>query len=279
VIVLPPSAVCSAEVRGMAPGTRELALLAPHATVTHADAIVFCGGSALGLAAASGVADALAEQGIGFATPAGPVPIVPAAVIYDLAVGERRAPGPAEGRAALADALGRGDEPWSAGRVGAGTGATVGKLDGAASAMAGGIGVARVGLRGGASIAALAVVNSFGDVIASDGTQLAGLRRGGRPVATETVLIEQGLVTAPLGAATTLVLVATDASVDKLACYRLARSVHAGIAQATRPAATAFDGDCAFALATGGVAPPPAPVLETAAAAVAAAAIRAAVAA
>jgi L-aminopeptidase/D-esterase-like protein len=271
VILPPPGSTASCEVRGLAPGTRETALLAPEATVDRVDAILLTGGSAFGLAAADGVVAELAEMGLGFPTPAGPVPIVPAAVIFDRAVGEAAAPGPEEGRRAIAAALAATSGSWPRrGPFGAGTGATVGGLAGAP--VAGGLGAAALDLPGGARIAAVAVVNALGDVIGPDGVMLAG---SGTTAAILAGMIASG---PPVGQATTLVCVITDADVDKLACLRLARAAHAGVARATSPAATAFDGDVAFAIATRAVPAPPQLLLETAAAEVTALAIRDAVA-
>ena len=271
VILPPPGSTASCEVRGLAPGTRETALLAPEATVDRVDAILLTGGSAFGLAAADGVMTALAEQGVGHPTPAGPVPIVPAAVIFDRAVGEAAAPGPAEGRRALDAAMAATTGSWPRrGACGAGTGATVGGLAG--TRLAGGLGAAAMDLPGGGRIAAVAVVNALGDVIGADGEVLAGNGT--------TAAILAGTVGSPppAGQATTLVCVITDADVDKLACLRLARAAHAGVARATSPASTAFDGDVTFAIATRAVPAPPQLVLETAAAEVTALAIRDAVA-
>ncbi len=264
VIVPPPGSVASAEVRGLAPGTRELALLDPVATVDRIDAIVLTGGSAFGLAAADGVLRALADDGIGFPTPAGPVPIVSAAVIFDRLVGAPVAPDAAAGAAAYHAAI-EGVPPGGA--VGAGTGATAG-------GERGGLGYAELELPGGAWIAAIAVANAFGDVVGDDGAILAGRR----PDGTERAILDGAFELPPAGTQTTLVCVLTDADVDKLACHRLARAAHAGIARATRPAATMFDGDTAFALATRRVQPPSQLVLEAAAAVVTADAIRDAVA-
>jgi L-aminopeptidase/D-esterase-like protein len=269
-ILPPPGSTASGEVRGPASGTRETALLAPEATVDRIDAILLTGGSAFGLAAADGVVAALAEQGIGYPTPAGPVPIVPAAVIFDRAVGEAVAPGPAEGRRAFDAAMAATSGAWPRrGACGAGTGATVGGLAG--PRLAGGFGAAALDLPGGSRIAAVAVVNALGDVIGANGETLAGYGT--------TAAILAGTVGSapPIGQATTLVCVITDADVDKLACLRLARAAHAGVARATSPAATAFDGDVAFAIATRAVPAPAQLVLETAAAEVAALAIRDAV--
>ena len=272
VILPPPGSTASGEGRGLAPGTRETALLAPEATVDRVDAIVLTGGSAFGLAAVDGVVAGLAEQGLGFPTPAGPVPIVPAAVIFDRAVGEAAAPGPEDGRRALAAAMAATTGSWPrCGAYGAGTGATVGGLAG--TPVAGGIGAAALDLPGGSRIAAVAVVNALGDVVGADGEILAG--------SGTTAAILAGTIGSdpPVGQATTLVCVITDADVDKLACLRLARAAHAGVARATSPAATAFDGDVAFAISTRAVPAPAQLLLETAAAEVTALAIRDAVAA
>jgi L-aminopeptidase/D-esterase-like protein len=269
-VILPPAgSTGSCEVRGLSPGTRETSLLAPEATVDRVDAIVLCGGSAFGLAAADGVMTGLAEEGIGHPTPAGPVPIVPAAVIFDRTVGEAAAPGAAEGALALQAAMAAMAGGWPRrGAVGAGTGATVGGVPG--TRVAGGLGAAVLDLPGGARIAAVTVVNALGDVLAADGSVLAG---GG----TTAAILAGTFGEAPAGQSTTLLCLVTDARLDKLACLRLARAASAGVARATSPAATAYDGDVAFAVATRAVEAPPQLVLETAAAEVAAAAIRDAV--
>ena len=267
VIVPPEGSVASAEVRGLAPGTRETALLDPVATVDRIDAIVLAGGSAFGLAAADGVLDALAALGRGFPTPFGPVPIVPAAVIFDRGVGAAVAPDAAAGRRAFAAA--RAGVPET-GQVGAGTGASVGDDPG-------GVGYAALDLPDGTRVVAIAVANAFGDVVADDGRILAGRRREGVHVGSEAALLRDGLAAPPPGTATTLVCVLTDATLDKLGCHLLARAAHAGIARSTRPAATAFDGDTAFAISTRARPAPPRPLLETASAAVTAAAVRDAV--
>jgi L-aminopeptidase/D-esterase-like protein len=277
VLIVPDHAVVSAEVRGLAPGTRELALLEPQMTVQRCDAIVLTGGSALGLDAASGVAQALRRRGVGFPTPYGPVPIVAAAVIYDWSVGDAAAPDAACGAAAFAAALAAVDASVPRGRVGAGTGATVGKFDAAADSSPGGVGFATRRLVGGVTVAALAVVNAFGDVIGRDGAVIAGMRRGGRLVSTTDAVLASPDSSGPLGQATTLVVVATDAAVDKLCAYRLARAGHGGIARATRPSATMADGDTVFAVATATKPAPSMLVLETAAGEVTADAIRDAV--
>jgi len=280
VLLFPAGAIGSAEVRGGAPATRETDLLDPTRTVARVDALVLSGGSAFGLAAADGVVRYLAERGQGFATAGGPVPIVPAACIFDLVEANDSPPGAADGYdAAIAAARA---EPTATGRVGAGAGATVGKWRGRDGAVPGGLGVASTTIDG-AQVGALAVVNALGDVVAVDGTVLAGSTAPEtRPGFPTPEPFEEGR------ANTTLVVVVTDAVLDKGECFLMAQSAHDGFAQALRPAHTRFDGDIAFAVATGGafvVAPgartsEPAPSLDRlrlAAADVVAAAIRNAV--
>ena len=258
----PSGTVGSGEVRGGAPATREAALLEPGRLLERVDAVVLCGGSAFGLAAADGVVRFLAERGQGFPTGAGPVPIVVAAGLFDLPVD--RPPGPDEGYAAAVDAA-RG-EPARSGRLGAGRGATVGKWRGRDHAVPGGIGTSSA-LEGDATIGALVACNALGDVMAASGEVLAG----------STASPEQSGFPAesPLEN-TTLVVVATDARLEKAECHLLAQSAHDGLARALRPAHTRYDGDFAVALATGDVTAHP-DRLRVAAADVVARAVRAAV--
>jgi len=254
VMLLPPGAVGSGEVRGGAPATRETDLLEPSRTVARVDAIVLAGGSAFGLSAADGVMRFLAERGQGFATAGGPVPIVPAACIFDLL--ETPGPPPDADSGYEAAVAAASAEPLDTGRVGAGAGATVGKWRGREGAVPGGLGVA-VAQIDDVRVGAVAVVNALGDVIASDGTTLAGSASNpdvaGFPSRQP---FEEGR------ANTTLVVVVTDASLDKAACFLLAQSAHDGVARALRPAHTRFDGDIAFAVATGTATPPAAPNLD-----------------
>jgi L-aminopeptidase/D-esterase-like protein len=264
VVLCPPETVGAGEIRGGAPATREIALLDPARTVQHVDAVVLSGGSAFGLAAADGVVAWLAESGRGFPTRGGPVPIVPAAAIYDLVVAGDERPGPAEGRLAAEAAAGGVESELrrvpSAGREsarsqGAGTGATVGKWRGPEHAVAGGLGQASTRV-GGATIAALAVVNAIGDVVAEDGTVLAGSTapRDSIPFPDPP----PGDPGSPFLAGdpdpnTTLVVLATDAVCTKAECFLLAQSGHHGITHAVRPSHTRHDGDLVVALATGAV--------------------------
>jgi L-aminopeptidase/D-esterase-like protein len=250
-VVLPPDGtVGSCEVRGGAPATRELALLEPGRTVTRVDAVVLAGGSAFGLAAADGVMRFLAEHGRGFPTAGGPVPIVPAACVFDLVESLGVSPGADEGYAAVraaADPTTAGPATTPTGPVGAGQGATIGKWRGREHAVPGGFGAAGCGCDD-AQVVAFAVVNAVGDVIASDGSVVAGSTApatvAGFP--TDEPFEERG-------ANTTLVVVATDAVCDKAACHLIAQSAHDGLARALRPAHSRFDGDLTIALATGTV--------------------------
>jgi L-aminopeptidase/D-esterase-like protein len=236
VVLATDGAVAGVDVRGSAPGTRETDLLRPGALVERIHGVCLAGGSAFGLAAADGVMRYLAERGIGFETGLRPVPIVPAAILFDLGVGSPDvAPGVDDGYAACLAAE-RGDGELE-GRVGAGTGATVGKLAGMDRASPGGVGSAGTRLPDGSTLAALVVNNAIGNVVGRDGRILAG-----DPDAVPTA-------GAP-GANTVLVVVATDATLDRGQCRKLAELAHDGIAQAISPPHTLLDGDVAFALST-----------------------------
>jgi L-aminopeptidase/D-esterase-like protein len=240
----PPGAVTSGLVLGAAPGSREIALLAPEKTIERVHALVLAGGSAFGLDAASGVVRYLEERGVGFPTPFGVVPIVPAAVLFDLSVGDPKArPDAAAGyRAAAAAHRGAVAE----GAVGAGTGATVGKFTGFAAAQRSGIGSAVLRVRG-ARVGALAVSNAIGDVVDPDSGELVAGCGAGRDPERAVELFEP----AP-GAHTTLVVVVTDAPLTKAEAHALAIAAHVGIAHVTRPSHTVHDGDTAFVSSVGG---------------------------
>ncbi|MFI5053374.1 MAG: P1 family peptidase [Acidimicrobiia bacterium] len=243
VVLLPPDTVGSCEVRGGAPATRETALLDPECTVEQVDAVVLSGGSAFGLATADGVMRALADRGRGFTTRGGPVPIVPAAAIFDLAEGGdlSAVPGPEEGRAALGAAEQEGS--LQTGRVGAGRGARLGKWRGGEHGRPGGLGSASA-RDGDVVVGALVVVNSVGDVLRADGTTLAGSSAPeGAPAFPEVAPFEAGN--------TTLAVVVTNARLTKLQCHLLAQSAHYGLARAIYPSHTRHDGDITFACATG----------------------------
>lgn len=236
VVLLPPQTVASGEVRGAAPGTREWALLDPLRAVDKVDAVVLTGGSAFGLAACDGVVRFCEEAGLGWPTPAGPVPIVIGMVLYDLSVGDGAVrPGPEEGYAACVAA---GTEALGRGAVGAGAGATVGKYRGAAGTRPSGLGSATE-LDHGLIVSALVAVNAYGD-----------LRGAGGGAAVPSGA--EGLDALPGPAeATTIGVVATNARLSKLQCLLVAQAGHDGLARALEPVHTAFDGDALVAVATG----------------------------
>lgn len=225
-------ALTAVEVRGAAPGTRELDLLAPGRLVQRSDAILLTGGSAFGLAAADGVVNLLAATGRGFPTPAGPVPIVPSAVIFDLAVGDPVSPNAEAGRIATerADALSR----IAVGNVGAGTGATFGNIRGVDSVRRGGFGVAQVALED-ALVTACVVFNAWGDARGDrdDDPRVDFLRSSGRD--------------AQFGQSTTLIAVIVDGVADHATLQRCCIAAHDGLARRVVPAHTLIDGDVAFA--------------------------------
>jgi L-aminopeptidase/D-esterase-like protein len=243
------------ELRGMATGTRELDAFSPMHLVPRLDALLLTGGSAFGLAAADGVAAWLEERGQGFDTRVARVPIVAGAVIYDLGVGRAdRRPDSAMGRAACADAT--EDHP-AEGRIGAGTGATVGKLLGPDRAMPGGLGRSAVAVAG-YRILAMAVVNALGDVLDQRGRIIAGARGDDGEFADAARLLREDpdafaswSTRAPaVGTNTTLAVVATDAPLGRIALGALARMASAALARRISPVNTPFDGDIVFALST-----------------------------
>jgi L-aminopeptidase/D-esterase-like protein len=256
VVLAPPEgAIGGVDVRGAAPGTRETDLLDPRNTVQRVHAVVLSGGSAFGLAAADGVLARLAAAGVGFPVPGAVVPIVPAAVLFDLGRGgpaddPALRPTSATGAAAVDAAI---DGPVPQGAVGAGTGALIGGLKG-------GIGTASAVLASGATVAALAAVNAAGSAVDPATGGLLGARLG-LPGEFDVPPVGDGARTAlhgllptggpRLGTATTLAVVATDATFDKAGCARLAAMGHDGLARALSPVHTATDGDVVFGLATG----------------------------
>jgi L-aminopeptidase/D-esterase-like protein len=241
--------VGAVEVRGAAPGTRETDSLHPGGLVPHIHAVLLTGGSVFGLAAASGVDRFLEERQIGFKVRNVHVPIVPAAVLYDLTIGDAATrPDIAMGYDACARAS---DEPVEEGSVGAGTGATVGKLLAKAGWMKGGVGSWSIQLAGGTVVGAIAAVNALGDVVDRGGQVIAGARGpDGRFIRTvDAMLSAQSFV--GFGTNTTLVVVATDAPLTKGEAYRVAVQGHAGLSRAILPSHTMHDGDTVFALSTG----------------------------
>jgi L-aminopeptidase/D-esterase-like protein len=253
VVLLPAGSTASGEVRGAAPGTREWALLQPERTVQQVDAVVLTGGSAFGLAACDGVVRWCEERGIGYPTPAGPVPIVVGMVLYDLGVGDPSVrPGPAEGLEACAAAV-SGDGAVGRGRIGAGTGATIGKWRGDPGRPAGlGSAVIR---QGPLIVAALLAVNAVGEPRPETGTLSAP-----RVPSLPSGPARAGSAAGAGLQATTIGVVVTNASLDKVGCLRLAQSGHDGLARALDPVHTGADGDALVAAATGEVREP---ALET----------------
>jgi L-aminopeptidase/D-esterase-like protein len=254
VILARDGAVGGVDVRGAAPGTRETDLLAPGNLVTHVHAVMLAGGSAWGLAAADGAMRWLEERGIGLDVRFGTLPIVPAAVLFDLPLGDARIrPDAAAGYAACEAASA---EPPAEGNVGAGSGALVGKLFGAERAMKGGIGSASVTV-GGVTVGALVACNALGDVIDPDTARVvAGARTAdGRALLDTRRALLRGEPPRPLlaGTNTTLGVIATDAVLTKVQAQRLAAVAHDGLARAINPVHTMSDGDTLFALATGRV--------------------------
>jgi L-aminopeptidase/D-esterase-like protein len=264
VVLCPQGTVGSGEVRGGAPGTRETDLLRSGTLVQEVNAVLLTGGSAFGLAAADGVMRFLEEKGIGFETLAGPVPIVPAAVLFDLTVGDAKArPGAEHGYLACQAS---GDE-IAEGNVGAGTGATVAKINGPDGAVKGGLGTA-AREDGEIVVAAIAAVNAHGEVLDENGDVLAGARTveggpadgaepglgGAWPAEPRSPGQTPGASQPTLpGTNTTLVTLATNAKLSKERARLLSLAGHEGIAEAIRPAHTMWDGDTVFALATGQV--------------------------
>ena len=260
VLLCPQGAVAGVAQRGGAPGTRETDLLRPENSVQQVHSVLLTGGSAFGLDAAGGVMRWLEERGHGFPVGgASPnplrVPIVPAAVLFDLWLGDARIrPGAETGYAACEAATAA---PPEQGNAGAGLGATVGKLFGIARAMKGGVGTASLRL-GRVTVGALVAVNALGDVIDENGSVIAGARsEDGRTLLGSTAAVLAGAGPAPMmaGMATTLGIVATDAQLTKAEATALAGLAHHGLSRAINPV-TAHDGDTLFALATGGAGVP-----------------------
>ena len=253
VVLTEEGAVCGVDVRGGAPGTRETDLLDPVRSVDRVHAVVLAGGSAFGLEAATGVVRYLEEKGVGFAVGPIRVPIVPAAILFDLAVGDQRIrPDAAAGYEAARAAS---DAPVAEGCVGAGAGATVGKLLGPRGAMKGGLGSASITLGGGVVVGAVVAVNALGDVVdPSTSRTVAGARTpDGRGLRGAVEGLRAGeLARIPLtGESTTIGVVATNATLTRTGATMVARMAHDGLARTIRPVHTPWDGDTVFALSTG----------------------------
>jgi L-aminopeptidase/D-esterase-like protein len=252
VVMARQGAVGGVDVRGAAPGTRETDLLAPSNLVESVHAVMLAGGSAWGLEAATGAVRWLEERGVGFDVTVGRLPLVPAAVLFDLQVGDMRIrPDAAAGYAACAAAS--RDAP-AEGNVGAGTGAAVGKVFGMHRAMKGGVGSASITVDG-VTVGALIACNALGDVLDPDTARvIAGARTedGLHLLDTRRALL-QGALPQPLlaGTNTTIGVVATDAPITKVQAHRLAMAAHDGLARSINPVHTMSDGDTLFTLGTG----------------------------
>ncbi|MFA6467911.1 MAG: P1 family peptidase [Bacteroidota bacterium] len=262
VVLCPPKTVASCEVRGSSPGTRELVALAPDKQMQEIHAVLLSGGSAFGLGAANGVMRYLSEKNIGYTTPWVTVPIVPSAIIFDLNLGSSSVfPNEANAYSACQHAGIQFDQ----GSVGAGTGAVIGKWNGFDNAMKGGVGTASI-RSGDCIVGAIAVVNAVGDIIDRDGKTIAGSRKNGNFYNHQQRLENfknDHLLTRNTN--TTLVVVASNAKLNKVDTHRVAQRVHDGMARAIHPCHTTFDGDASFALSTGEVTVPIDVVAELAA--------------
>ncbi|HIE39748.1 MAG TPA: peptidase S58 family protein [Anaerolineales bacterium] len=253
VVLCEEGAVAGVDQRGGAPGTRETDLLRPMHLVQKVHAVLLAGGSAFGLAAAEGVVRYLEERGVGFDARVAKVPIVPAAILFDLDLGDPQArPDAAMGYAACQAA---GDGPVAEGNVGAGTGATAGKILGPRRAMKSGLGTAAVYLGGGLVVGALVAANPFGDVVdPQTGEILAGARKLRSDALAGTLAVMRRMIGKAIlkfASSTVIGVVATNGRLTKEEANKVAQMAQDGIARAVRPAHTLFDGDTLFALSTG----------------------------
>lgn len=252
VILCESGAVGGIDIRGAATGTEEIDVLRPAHVTDRVHAVVLAGGSAFGLEAASGVRRYLEHRGIGFQTGAAVVPIVPCAILYDLAIGKANVrPTREMGESAAAAAT---DNPVQQGAVGAGTGATVGKIFGMGQAMKSGIGSFTVSLNETVRVSALVAVNAFGDVRNPEtGKLIAGARRArdSMDLAGTEAAMKRGARGGFGRENSTLALVATNAKLSKVGATRLAEMANLGMARTIFPVHTAFDGDLCFALSVG----------------------------
>lgn len=255
VILCPEGTVGGVDIRGSAAGTREFDALSPLHLVPDIHAVLLAGGSAFGLDAAAGAMQYLEERGIGFDVQVTRVPIVPTAILFDLRLGDARAR--PDARMAYAACQQATDGPIQEGSVGAGTGATVGKLFGIGQAMKAGLGTAGVELPGGVQVTALAVVNAYGDVRdPSTAKLLAGARESpeGHRLVDTAAAMRRGVARKGYTAeSTTLAVVATNARLTKAQATKLAQVSHHGLVRTIVPVHTTLDGDLVIALATGTV--------------------------
>ncbi len=245
VLIFEGGARASVDVRGASPGTRETALLAPDKQMDRIDAVLLTGGSAFGLAAATGVMKYLSEHNMGYKTPWKLVPIVPAAVVYDLNIGNAdRFPDEEMGYAACEAAM-KGE--FRTGSHGAGAGTTIGKWTGLENAMKSGQGKGEVEFKG-LKVLAIAAVNAVGDVVDRNGKVIAGAVKDGRFVASGNGMVERLAAAPVLGTNTTLVAVVTNARLSKIELNRVAQRGHDALARKIVPVHTSFDGDAVFAV-------------------------------
>ena len=262
VILIPKGAVGGVEQRGGSPGTRETDLLRPMHLVQKVHAIVLAGGSAFGLDAASGVMRWLEEKNIGFSTGFAKVPIVPSAILFDLGIGKaNKRPDAEMGYLAAQNAT---EKPVVRGNVGAGTGATVGKLFGMGQAMKSGIGCASIDAGNGIIVSALIAVNAFGDIIDPKNRQIiagtrsmkkGGITIGENPIFADTnqslrTFAGKTILSIASRSNTVIGVVATNAKLDKDEINKVAQMAMNGLALAVQPACTMFDGDTLFSVAT-----------------------------
>ena len=250
VILCERGAVAGGEIRGFATGTGEWDLLSPYHVTERIHAVVFAGGSAFGLEAASGVRRFLAHRNIGVETPSARVPLVVSAILYDLSIGKASAhPTREMGESAAAAAT---DKAVAEGNVGAGTGATVGKVLGMKGAMKSGIGSFTVTLNSGVMVSALAAVNAVGDVIdPATAKIIAGARDANGGFANGAQIMKSGAGQGLVRQNTTLVVIATNAQLTKVDANRLAHVAQVGMARTISPVNTTSDGDVVIALSVG----------------------------
>jgi len=249
VILCPPDTTASCYISGSAPGSREIALLDPARKIKAIHAMLLTGGSAFGLNAAAGVVKYLEEEGVGYETDFGIVPIVPAAVIYDLNIGNSKIRPTAENAyQACKQAI---DDLNQQGSIGAGTGATVGKWSGLPNAMKGGVGVTTINF-GDAFVHAISIVNSVGDVVDETGTIIAGaIDKNSKIIAEGDISKRWSLPEVGFSENTILSAILTNVKLSKLEANTLSTRAQNGLARAIIPASTSYDGDVIFTLASG----------------------------
>jgi L-aminopeptidase/D-esterase-like protein len=249
VFILDKPAKCAFYLCGSAPATRDTLLLEPGNFVDSINGLVFTGGSAFGLGASNGVMQYLVEQGIGFATDGGLVPIVPVAGIYDLTIGKATFPKPEDGYNACQQAS---KDNVATGKVGAATGASIGKLYPNAKPANGGFGICRLEIQGEIGVTACVVVNAVGDIVSDKGDIIAGATDDkGNFLNTQRNLLQGKAGNAAVQQNTTLVELFIEASCDQLQLRRIAKMASAGIAKAISPSFTSYDGDIVYAVSMG----------------------------